>query len=241
MYLIKKIYREEEFNFNTSNEDAIFIQKKDGKITSLTSKIYKKCIQNGVQLYYILDEDKIENSEIKRAGINVMSSRHPANLQELKDLVDKGVNGVWLADSNELVFKIKDIANFLHNQNTPVSLMVTINSGENDFFVRPEDLTYYEIFLDFGFLLTPMDRKRLIIDAYTQRHWEGLLTDIIVDKAEERIITNKGFLKGFGINRINCGKRCLLDQCRLCENAYETNSLISNLGLEIKETSLDSK
>lgn len=151
-------------------------------------------------------------------------------------LINIGVD--FLLIGEDLCFNIQDISNYCHNNN--VSLMCYANfakplGNQEGFFIRPEDMYAYENYLDFVILKGEYLSKQLetLYDVYfVDKHWEGNLQEIIYGLTKP--IDNRSILKPFGICRLKCRRRCLLEQCNLCEVSYSLSSTCIDKGFSIK-------
>lgn len=151
-------------------------------------------------------------------------------------LINIGVD--YLLIGEDLCFNVQDISKYCHNNN--VSLMCYANFakpiGEQEgFFIRPEDMYAYEPYLDFVILKGEYLSKQLetIYDIYfLDKKWEGNLQEIIYGLTKP--IDNRSILKSFGICRLKCRRRCLLEQCNLCEVSYSLSLACVNKNFAIK-------
>ena len=82
----------------------------------------------------------------------------------------------------ELGFSIDKISKILHNNNIKVRVIPNIaQSSWADtpsllkFFIRPEDISNYAIYVDTFELIAPQQQQALIYKMYKQGCWSGLI------------------------------------------------------------------
>jgi hypothetical protein len=101
------------------------------------------------------------------------------------------------------------------------------------FWIRPEDTELYEDYVDvFEFISDDPSRLSVVYEIYKQRQWLGNLNDLILD-FQEPIVPNTGIDPEFGLARLNCGKKCLVERCFVCPRIISLAEAFNDAGLEI--------
>ena len=93
-----------------------------------------------------------------------------------------------------------------------------------NFFIRPEDISYYAQFIDTFEFMDVNENKayNALYEIYGIKHkWDGKLKIIIYNYDGEEI--NSTILPQFGEYRSRCNRRCLIEptSCKICDNIIE--------------------
>lgn len=105
------------------------------------------------------------------------------------------------------------------------------------FFIRPEDIDLYSKYIDtFEFYFNNDFKYNLntLYKIYTKdKKWFGKLSELIIgyDGQED----NRFLIPQFGQRRIDCGKRCFIDEsCHFCDKVVELGQVLQKEQLLIK-------
>lgn len=157
--------------------------------------------------------------------------------------INKGVSDVYIG--NEFGFSMKDIAQVCHGDQINVKIRVYANIAQTrcnydypfdeitKFFIRPEDLVFYEDYVDCIEFFGTKNRQGVLLDIYQSKIWLGKISDLILGFNDEKI-DNKTFHPSFGKFRLNCGKKCVINKCNLCGRASDLALAMEEAGLYIK-------
>ena len=99
------------------------------------------------------------------------------------------------------------------------------------FFIRPEDVNTYAEYVDVLEIFRQDDRTSVIYEVYKQKQWLGNLKDLILDYRQD--LPNTGISPHFGPSRLNCHKKCMINQCSLCVDIAELAKSFNQVGVEI--------
>lgn len=104
----------------------------------------------------------------------------------------------------------------------------------SSFFVRPDDIDYYNDYFDIAEFWTARDdQQNVYYRVYAQEQkWNGLLKEIISDLNSD--VVNNHILPTFARHRINCGRECLTDPHSTCQ-ACPRMELHSEVMLEMED------
>jgi hypothetical protein len=98
----------------------------------------------------------------------------------------------------------------------------------SSFFIRPEDLKYYENYIDIIEFFGPLDRQDVLFKIYTDRKWLGDLGVLIIGLEES--LKNTVFLECFGAVRSGCEKRCSYSKsCNICNRFLSIDKTIEEV------------
>ena len=86
------------------------------------------------------------------------------------------------------------------------------------FFIRPEDLRYYEGFNLVIEFFGPLSKQPVLYEIYRDGRWMGDLDDLILGMKEH--IDNNAILPAMGMYRKNCKKRCAFMDCQYCNLTF---------------------
>lgn len=154
----------------------------------------------------------------------------------LMSYINFGVSDVYIV--NELGFELKEVAKVCHEKKVQVRVFPNVAQYSNHiknlnnftaFFIRPEDLGFYEPYVDVCELFGEPDKYSVIYDIYTKRSWLGDLKDLIIGL--EQSILNNTIMPLFGERRLNCEKKCYQGKCIICEK-------ISTVSKQLEEANL---
>jgi hypothetical protein len=165
---------------------------------------------------------------LKDKNIKFFFNRGVSSFDLLRDLIVQGVSDVYIVDS--LGFWLKKVAQICHAEDNYVNVRVYPNIAQSgrigynaetapkDFYIRPEDIKFYEDCVDVMELTAPIGKLDIMYKIYSSREWSGDLTDIIYGL--EETISNKRILPEFGKARSLCEKRCNYGTCHVCDSAF---------------------
>ena len=169
------------------------------------------------------DENKIEN--IINSKIKYFFDIKVDNWDTFIGLVNLKVSDVYIV--NELGFELDKISVIAHSQNINIRVIPNIaqSSWNNTidykkFFIRPEDIEYYENFIDICELYG--QNLDILLKVYKEdKKWFGKLNELIIgikdDTLDGKYITSEYVFK-----RISCGKKCQKgNSCSICDNIIE--------------------
>ena len=149
----------------------------------------------------------------------------------LFDAIKKGVSDVKLMGS--ICFSIKTVANYCHERGVRVRVCPNLAQSDGwepngliDFFIRPEDVEKYEDLVDVFEFYGPLDKQDVLYDIYKDERWLGYLDELIIGFKEDERINNMNLLPDFCDARINCNRRCIIDErcnyCSICKSLAKT-------------------
>ena len=196
-----------------------------------------KLIKDGYNIALKIYKDQYE--DCKDINIPFFFNAFCHTLEEIYMQCKQGVSDIYIVE--ELGFHIKDLQYFRQKYKVKFRIFPNIAQSINNtfintiecFFVRPEDTEIYEPYIDTFELLGGEDESRLsvIYEIYKGEQWLGDLGDLILDFNERT--PNKGINPYFGEMRLNCGKKCLLNKCQICEQTSILAQKFNEVGIEI--------
>ena len=108
------------------------------------------------------------------------------------------------------------------------------------FWVRPEDLIFYQPYIDTVELYREDDRLSVIYEFYKQRMYKDKLNILILD-APGLDINGNTLDPRFGNMRIGCGKRCQTRRCNLCYQMYDLANKFKSADIVINSPKMEEK
>lgn len=152
------------------------------------------------------------------------------NWTDVRDYIALGVSDIYI--QNELGFDLKAVAAVCHSDEY-INIRVFPNiaqvsnssemTGIHKFFIRPDDVIFYENFVDIFEFYGPLDRQPVLFDIYKDERWLGKLNDVIIGLDND--IDNRTIMPVFGDCRIDCKQICAEGRCKVCkaiENVSKT-------------------
>lgn len=101
------------------------------------------------------------------------------------------------------------------------------------FWVRPEDTELYEEYIDIFEICRSDDRQSVIYEIYKRQQWLGNIEDIIMDLDID--VKNENLNPRFGLERLNCGKKCMYGRCTLCQRMEDLALRFNLAGISIQK------
>ena len=153
---------------------------------------------------------------------------------------DKGASDIYVV--NGLGFSLKSLKDISEGMRIRVFANVAQTSSPESgasitsFFIRPEDVKYYEDYVDVIEFFGPDNRASVLYEIYAiHQTWAGKLNDLIL-----RLNCNiaNGLLapSSFGAHRVGCGKKCQFNKCYVCTRAAEMAETIAEKVEKINES-----
>lgn len=100
------------------------------------------------------------------------------------------------------------------------------------FWVRPEDLELYQDYIDYVEFAGKNSKQEVYYQIYAiDKSYKGKLSDLIIGLNNE--IKNECLTTNFGVNRLNCRKRCVFNLCHKCFKSEYLAELCDNNNLII--------
>lgn len=153
----------------------------------------------------------------------------------LKECADYGVSDVYIID--ELGFDIKNVKSFCDKHGIKVrvypniaqtsALLLTIGSYTS-FFIRPEDVEVYEDYVDVLEFFGAREKEGVLYEIYSDGEWRSDLELLILNMPTpmEKRTKNNFIANVFGSSRLDCRKKCLYGECKICANCISVAKTI---------------
>jgi hypothetical protein len=177
--------------------------------------------------------------QLLNLGIPFFYDEHFSTMDGIYGAIQRGVSDVYATEG--LGFRLKDISEYCHKNNVKVRIIPNIaqyKPGFKDdipdlykFFVRPEDVEFYEGDVDVFEFIAPADRTSVLYEIYRNGRWLGDLGELIIGLNEP--LENTVIAPTFGQGRKNCGQKCLIGKCYLCNQVRELGKLFYDYNLEM--------
>lgn len=151
-----------------------------------------------------------------------------------------GVSDVYIA--NELGFDLKDVSKVCKEYNTQIrvfpnvaqlSSQISTLNKLTSFFIRPDDIQYYNEYVDVCEFFGPLDRQSVLYEIYTKEKWLGNLSDLIIGLNVD--IENTTLVPTFGTERLSCRKDCYKGKCIICEKCLSLANTLKENNIRIKK------
>lgn len=142
----------------------------------------------------------------------------------------------------DLGFSLDKVSEILHKNNIKVRVFPNIcqsSFNETDslrtFFIRPEDIDIYSIFVDVFELIADENTQQILYKVYKQQKWFGPIKEIIPSFKGE--LDGRYILDSFGKIRSKCGKKCLFkpESCSICDRFIDLAETLKKNDLIVKK------
>lgn len=114
--------------------------------------------------------------------------------------------------------------------------VVAGEKGITSFFIRPEDVTHYEGFVDVIEFFGPIDRQSVLYEIYNSEEWNGKISDLIIGL---NVNISNMLINNFGHFRVGCNKKCNFGKCNLCKTRVELAELLQRKVDELNDSRVD--
>jgi hypothetical protein len=153
------------------------------------------------------------------------------NWERLYQIVENNPTDVYICE--DLAFDIINVSDFLKRRGIRIRAIPNVaqSSWSNcptvkKFFIRPEDVQFYEEYIDtfefFG------NNDKIYYKIYAEdKFWFGNLGELILSGSDLKL-DSRAVLPYFATTRLNCNHKCLkggfCKMCEVCENLSKTMS-----------------
>ena len=176
--------------------------------------------------------------ELNKANVPMFFNTHCSNWDTLIGLLEGyNVSDIYVTD--ELGFELDKVSKVVHNYGANVRVFPNIaqsvwfaTPGLLKFFIMPEDIQYYEDYVDVCEIFSPkLGHLELapIVKSYKDQKWFGRFDEFIIDYIGD--LDSKSLVNIFGERRATCGKKCQKgSHCRICHRLEDLNSTLGRRG-----------
>ena len=159
--------------------------------------------------------------------------RYPiSDWETLTNFINIGVSDVYI--DSALGFQIKKVYEICQAQDILIRVSPTVSPTAsiigirpNSFFIRPEDLHYYEKYIGvLDFKINTSDKEDVLFNIYKRRRFVYNLKDLLDNCTFS--VQNPFIKPEFGEARLSCAQRCLVPghSCHLCETQISLTNLV---------------
>ena len=185
--------------------------------------IINYCIQKHPNLAVIVNRGGLFVEKLKEDKIPFFYYHVVASLDEMHSIIENGVSDIYIG--GHLAFNLKEVSNYCKSKNVKVRVHPNIVhrpfewggeiADEFCFFIRPEDTSFYEPYVDvFEIVAAKEDKFSVLYEVYRNEVWEGDLRFIISGLKDP--FYNSGIIPYFGEERVKCKQKCMLGHCGIC-------------------------
>lgn len=149
------------------------------------------------------------------------------------------VTDVYISEA--MGFELEDIVKKVHEYNSQVRVFPNIaqaaeetTEGYLKFWIRPEDIEFYEDYIDVCELFyDKYEQQEIYFNIYKKdKKWTGDLNEIIFNLNCK--IDNTRIVPRFAKKRVRCNRQCMKDKkCKLCERIIELSETLSKTPIRI--------
>ena len=195
-------------------------------------EIFKTASNNFEFVVKINYEQKDILPDLTDNMIKYFFADHVNTVDKLRGFINLGVSDIYVID--ELAFSLGKIAPMCHDNKVNIRVFPNVaqsstsipNDTFKNFFIRPEDISAYEDYVDYCEFWGPLDRQSVLFKIYKEGQWLGSLNTLILGL--EREIPNTCIVPYFGRARVNCDKRCAYGKCEVCSNIKDLADVLEH-------------
>lgn len=175
---------------------------------------------------------------LKKEGLKYIFIPFASNYEMFYSMAKLGASEIYIVE--ELAFDLKNLQSFRQNG---IKIRVFPDIAQSykgtkkiipeitKFWIRPEDVDLYSNYVDTIEFCRCDNRLSTVFEIYKQKQWMGNIKDLILDYNEN--LPNTGITPYFGHSRIDCRKKCMINQCNICMNIADLAKVFNQSGLEI--------
>lgn len=227
--------------------EIILLQDFLKKVEDFTKIINTFKEQSKAEIAFLIHKEEDREDILNFAGIlkrdfencTFFIDEYANNWDTLWELIELGVSDIYVTEA--LGFELKTVANVLHPLKIKIRVFPNVAQSASSrtkamkkFFIRPEDTSLYEPYVDVFEFWTTKDRLNTYFRIYAiEGKWIGSLNELIRSFHTDKPIDNKNLLSID--RRINCGKRCLKGvPCNICEEWVTLSDTLYNNDLMLE-------
>lgn len=163
----------------------------------------------------------------------------------LTAIAETGVSQVYI--SGDLAFQLDNVKSALESKNIQIRVVPNIVQSSAPsldpmikFFIRPEDLFFYKLYVDtIEFYTEPdnLEKQDALYSVYfIDKKWLGDLP-LLIEGFDNKYIKNQFIASTFGQRRASCKKRCCKGKiCNFCWNQYIEANWVEGFLRKAEET-----
>ena len=166
-------------------------------------------------------------------------SNFVTSIDQVMGLLNYNPTDMYICE--ELGFFLDNVSEILHAHNIKIRVFPNICQSSfaetpslKTFFIRPEDIPFYSLFVDVFELLTTRETQKVIFKAYKNQKWFGQINEII--PSFKMNLDNKSTSLNFGLFRCSCHKKCFYkpNSCNICDRFVELANTLQENNIFIK-------
>lgn len=177
-------------------------------------------------------------TEYAEAQIPFFFIEGAGSLDEVTAQINSGVSDIYIL--NELGFSIDKVSKICHDAGVQVRVYPNVAQSSTKlyvdsfkkFYIRPEDISEYEDYVDVFEFFGPLDKQPVLFDIYSDSRWLGNLNELIIGLEDD--ILNSTIVPPFGEIRTKCEKRCVFGRCNICDNIKGVSNALNEKELGIR-------
>jgi hypothetical protein len=226
--------------YKTKRINIYFGENIEPDSLSIMLEIFKKYPEYKTNIYIKLGFiDKHIINILKDNNIKFFFDMKVNNWDILQGLAAMGVSDIYIVE--DLGFELDKVAVMLHSIDVKVRCFPNVAQSSwqdtaalKKFFIRPEDITQYENYIDVIEFYDNEDKEDLLYEIYAiDKKWYGELKEIIIGFKED--FNSRFIVPRFAETRIRCGKKCQKGgNCHMCETVKQLSNILEKAGIEVK-------
>lgn len=211
-----------------------------------TINVFKTCYEIHPNITFMISRTVECMRRVEENKLPFFYCEKVNTIDALNQYISEGVTDVYITD--ELAFSLSDIKYNVSKNKVKIRVFPNVAQSSvsradgiksiTKFFIRPEDVKYYEDCVDVMEFFGPVDKQNTLYKIYKEQKWKGPLNLIISGyNPEDNIEINSSIIPTFGQVRKNCHKKCgyTSSGCQICIAAEHIARSLAEKGLEYKE------
>ena len=179
----------------------------------------------------------IENC--KECGISFFFSTYVRDWDTFYGLIDLEVSDIYIVE--EMGFSLSKLGQIAHASSVSIRVFANVaqsswhkERGVKSFFIRPEDIGFYEPYVDVIEFYGDDNRLEVSYKAYAEDgKWFGDLRELIIGLDTE--LDSRFIVPMFAEARLNCEKKCQkLRPCNICTRIIDNSKVLETNGFIVR-------
>ena len=179
----------------------------------------------------------IENC--KECGIPFFFSTYVRDWDTFYGLIDLEVSDIYIVE--EMGFSLSKLGQIAHASSVSIRVFANVaqsswhkERGVKSFFIRPEDIGFYEPYVDVIEFYGDDNRLEVSYKAYAEDgKWFGDLRELIIGLDTE--LDSRFIVPMFAEARLNCEKKCQkLRPCNICTRIIDNSKALEANGFIVR-------
>lgn len=222
--IILQVEKDEDFYVYREEYFPLFSELQTNHPDLKIAFLFNKYLEDYMDLY----------EELKKRRLNFFFASRIRDWDTFHGMIELGVSDIYIVEN--LGFELDLLGPVAHAAGVSIRVFGNIcqnswapRSGLKSFFIRPEDVPFYEPYVDvIEFFGVQKHEQEVMYKVYAiDKKWFGNLAEIIIGLNMD--LDSRCLVAAFAPSRISCGKKCLKGKpCNICDRILELSQTLQD-------------